>query len=76
MNILGQTAQDHCIDCISKTFKKLMLSRKKKRTTEPPESQNTEIPKWSKLRGFRQIPKLLFTPPPPPPINHLTFPHQ
>lgn len=30
MNILGQTAQDHYIDCISKTFKKLMLSRKKK----------------------------------------------
>lgn len=54
MNILGQTAQDHYIDCISKTFKKLMLSRKKKkqRTTEPLESQNTEIPKWSKLRGF------------------------
>lgn len=42
MDIFGQTAQDHYVDYISKTFKKVIFSKEKKnktkQNTEPPES--------------------------------------
>jgi len=40
MDILGQTAQEHYVDYNSKTFKKLIFSKKKKtnQPTESPES--------------------------------------
>ena len=63
MDILGQTAQEHYVDYNSKTFKKLIFSKKKK--NKPTHGISRKLKHWhSKLvqiregSRFRQIPKL------------------
>lgn len=60
MDILGQTVQDHYVDCISKTFKKLIFSKKPKNKPQNLHKAETlKFPSGPNGEGstFRQIPK-------------------